>query len=55
MIKSRRMKWVGHVEERGEKWNAYRILVGKPEGKTPLGKPRHRWDDGIKWILDGMG
>jgi hypothetical protein len=43
MIKSRRMRSVGHVARMGEKRNAYRILVGKPEGKRPLGRPRHRW------------
>jgi hypothetical protein len=42
MIKSRRMKWAGHVARMGEKRNAYRILVGKPEGKRPLGRPRRR-------------
>jgi hypothetical protein len=55
MIKSRRMRWVGHVARMGEKRNAYRILVGKPEGKRPLG----RWVDNIKMDLreircDGM-
>jgi hypothetical protein len=42
MIKSRRMRWAGHVARIGEKRNAYRILVGKPEGKRPLGRPRRR-------------
>jgi hypothetical protein len=42
MIKSRRMRWAGHVAQKGE-LNAYRMLVGKPEGKIPLGRPRHRW------------
>jgi hypothetical protein len=50
MIKSRRMRWVGHVERMGEKRNAYRILVGNPEGKRPLGRPRRRWVDNI--IMD---
>jgi hypothetical protein len=44
IIKSRRMKWAGHVARIGEKRNVYRLLVGKPEGKRPLGRPRHRWD-----------
>jgi hypothetical protein len=44
------MRWAGHVA-RIEKMNAYRILVGKPEGKRPLGKPRHRWVDNIKMNL----
>jgi hypothetical protein len=43
MIKSRRMRWVGHVARIGEKRNGYRIWVGKPEGKQPLGRPRRRW------------
>jgi hypothetical protein len=42
------MRWAGHVARMGVKKNAYRILVGKPEGKRPLGKPRHRWVDNIK-------
>jgi hypothetical protein len=42
MIKSRRMRWAGHVASMGEKRNAYRILVGKPEGKIPVRRPRHR-------------
>jgi hypothetical protein len=46
MIKSRRMRWAGHVSRMGEKRNAYRILVGKPEGKRPLGRPI------LKWILE---
>jgi hypothetical protein len=46
MIRSWRMKWAGH--KWGEKRNAYRILVGKPEGKRPLGRPRRRWVDTIK-------
>jgi hypothetical protein len=51
MIKSRRMRWVGHVARIGEKRNAYRILVGKPEGKRPLGRPRHRQVNNIKMDL----
>jgi hypothetical protein len=43
MIKSRRMRWVGRVARMWEKRNAYRILVGNPEGKRPLGRPRRRW------------
>jgi hypothetical protein len=42
IIKSRRMRWSGHVARKGEKRNAYRLLVGKPEGKKPLGRPRRR-------------
>jgi hypothetical protein len=48
IIKSRRMKWEGHVARMGEKRNAFRILVGKPEGRRPLGRPRRRWVDNIK-------
>jgi hypothetical protein len=43
MIKSRRMRWAGHVAPMGDERNAYRILVGNPERKIPLGRPRHRW------------
>jgi hypothetical protein len=42
IIKSRKMRWVGHVARMGEKRNAYRLLVGKPKGKRPLGRPRRR-------------
>jgi hypothetical protein len=55
MVKSVRMKWAGHVARMGEKKNAYRILVGKPEGKRPLGKPRRRWVDNIKMDLREIG
>jgi hypothetical protein len=55
MIKSRRMRWVGHVARMGEKRNAYMILVGKPEGKRPLGRPRRRWVDSIKIDLRETG
>jgi hypothetical protein len=51
MIMSRRMRWAGHVGRMGEKRKAYRILVGKPEGKKPLGRPRRRWEDNIKTDL----
>jgi hypothetical protein len=51
MIKSKRMRWAGHVAQMGETRNAYRILVGKPEGKRPLGRPRRRWVDNIKMDL----
>jgi hypothetical protein len=47
MSKSRRMRWAGHVARKGEKRNAYKILVGKPEGKRPLARPRRRWVDNI--------
>jgi hypothetical protein len=48
IIKSRTMRWAGHVARMGEKRNAYRLLVGKPEGKRPLGRPRCRWVDNIR-------
>jgi hypothetical protein len=54
-IKSRRMRWAGHVARMGEGRNVYRILVGKPEGKRPLGRPRRRWEDGIKMDLGEIG
>ena len=48
VIKSRRMRWAGHVARMGEGRRVYRILVGKPEGKRPLGRPKLRWEDNIK-------
>jgi transcription termination factor 2 len=54
IIKSRRMRWAGHVA-RMEKRNVYRLLVGKPEGKRPLGRPRRRWRDNIKLDLLAIG
>jgi hypothetical protein len=51
-MKPRRMRWTEHVERMGEKSNAYRILVGKPEGKRPLGRARRRWRIILKWILE---
>ncbi|KAJ4428700.1 hypothetical protein ANN_25693 [Periplaneta americana] len=50
-IKSRRLRWTGHVARMGESRNAYRVLVGRPEGKRPLGRPRRRWEDNIKMDL----
>jgi hypothetical protein len=55
IIKSRRMRWAGYVARMGEKRNAYRILVVKPEGKRPLGRPRRRWVDNIKMDLRVIG
>jgi hypothetical protein len=55
IIKSRRMRWAGHVARMGEKRNLYRLLVGKPEGKRPLGRPRRRWIDNIKIDLLEIG
>jgi hypothetical protein len=55
VIKSRRMRWAGHVERMGEKRNAYRTLGVKPEGKRPLGRPRRRWVNNIKMNLREIG
>jgi hypothetical protein len=65
VVKSRRMRWAGHVARMGEDRGVHRVLVGKPEGKRPLGRPRRRWEDNIKmdlqevggrwWGLDGVG
>jgi hypothetical protein len=54
-VKSRRMRWAGHVARMGEGRNLYRVLVGKPEGKRPLGRQRRRWEDGIKMDLREIG
>jgi len=51
VIKSRTMRWAGHVARMGEKRGVCRVLVGKPEGKRPLGRPRRRWEDNIKMDL----
>jgi hypothetical protein len=55
IMKSRRMRWMGHVARMGEKMNAYRLLVGNPEGKRPLGRPRRRWVDNIRMNLVEVG
>ena len=51
VIKSIRMRWAGHVARIGERRGVYRGLVGKTDGKRPLGRPRRRWDDNIKMVL----
>jgi hypothetical protein len=51
VVKSRRMRWAGHVERMGEERGVHMVLVGKPEGKTPLGRPRRRCKDNIKMDL----
>ena len=51
VVKSRRMRWAGHVARMGEGRGVHRVLVGKPEGKRPLGRPRRRWKDNIKMDL----
>jgi len=50
VIKSRRIRWAGHVACRGERRGVYRVLVGKPEAKRPLGRPRRRWEDNINLL-----
>jgi hypothetical protein len=55
VIKSRRMRWVGHVALMGEERGVYRVLVGKPDGKRPLGRPRCRWEDNIRMDFSGSG
>jgi hypothetical protein len=55
MIKSRRKGWAGHVTRMGESRNSYRILVGKQEGKRPLGRPRRKWVDNVKIDLREIG
>jgi len=55
VIKSRRMRWAGHVACMWERRGIYRVLVGKREGKRPLGRPRHRWGDNIKLDLLEVG
>jgi hypothetical protein len=54
VIKWKRMRWAGHVARMGE-GSVYRILVGKPEGKRPLGRPKRRWEDNIKTDLTEIG
>jgi hypothetical protein len=55
IINTRRMRWAGHVARMGEKRNAYRLLVGKPEGKRPLGRPRRGWVDNIRMDIGEVG
>jgi hypothetical protein len=55
VIKWRRMRWAGHVARMGERRGAYRVLVGKPEGRRPLGRPRRRWEDNVKTDLREVG
>jgi len=55
VIKSRRMRWAGHEAHMGEERGVYKVLVGKPEGKSPLGRPRHRWVDNIRMDLQEVG
>ena len=55
VIKSRRMRWAGYVARMGEESGVYRVLVGKPEGKRPLGRPGRRWVDNIGMDLQDVG
>ena len=55
VIKSRRMKWAGHVARMGEERGVYRVLVGKPEGRRPLGRPRCRWVNNVRMDLQEVG
>ena len=55
VIKSRRMRWAGHVARMGEERGGYRVLVRKPGGKRPLGRPRRRWEDNIRMDLQEVG
>jgi hypothetical protein len=55
VIKARRMRWAGHVAHTGEVRGAYNILVGRPEGRRPLGRPRRRWEDNINMDLREKG
>ena len=55
VVKSRRMRWAGHVAFMGEGRDVHRVLIGKPEGKGLLGRPRRRWEDNIKMNLQEVG
>ena len=55
VIKSRRMRWAGHVARMGERRSVHKVLVGKPDGKRPLGRPRLRWEDNIKMEIQEVG
>ena len=55
VVKSRKMRWAGHLARVGEGRGVHRVLVGKPKGKRPPGKPRRRWEDNIKMDLQEVG
>ena len=55
VIKSRRLKWAGHVARMEESRSAFKILTGKPRGKRPFGRPRRRWEDNIRMNLEEIG
>jgi hypothetical protein len=54
-VKARKMRWAGHVARKREVRGAYKILVGRPEGRRPLGRPRRRWEDNIRMDLGEIG
>jgi hypothetical protein len=54
-VKSRRMRWAGHVARMGEERKVYKVLVGKLEGRRPLGRPKRRWEDGVRMDLREIG
>jgi hypothetical protein len=54
-VKSTRMRWAGDVARMGEERKVYKVLVGKPEGRRPLGRPRRRWEDGVRMDLRKIG
>jgi hypothetical protein len=54
-IKSKRMRWAGHVVRMGQDRKGYKVLVGKPEGKRPLERPRRRWEDRVRMNLEKIG
>ena len=55
MMNSRKMRWAGHGARMGKRRGVYRVLVGKPEGKRPLGRPRRRWEDIMKMDVEKVG
>jgi hypothetical protein len=55
VIKSRKMRWAGHMARMSVGRGVYRVLVGRPEGKRPLGRPRHKWENNIKMVLGEIG
>jgi hypothetical protein len=55
VVKSRQMRWAGHVARMGEDRGVHRVVVGRPKGKRPLGRPKHRWEDNIKMDLQEVG
>jgi hypothetical protein len=55
VTESRRLRWAEHIARMGERRGIYRVLMGKPEGKTPFVRPRHRWEDNIKMDLQEVG